>query len=372
MSPSARRLFGWFGGHGRFPALVVGAALASLVWLLVVTSTVTSPDQARERRAAPALPTPVAALTEQTLRQTTWHPCRRRSESTDVVVPAPPPGDRPVVTAITTAGTKVTTGTILARVAGRPLIAVVTDAPLYRDLTSGDRGPDVLGLEKALTASGLIGRADDTMDAATLAAWHRLDDTGSADRIRLDGIVAVPAEGRAADVSATVGDQVKPGSSIMQVRSGSLFFECRARDLPDGLTPHDLEFEVDGDQAPIAALEQEPGSDQRRGLLRIRPRRDTSAKEARVAIILADSGGPVLTAPLGAIRVAPDGSTSVVVIESSSPTDPGKETTREVEVTLGVTAQGLVAITGDGLTAGTQVKLFDPDTAPTGADPSGS
>jgi len=356
--------------HGRFPAVVLGAAAASLVWLVVVTTTVTSPGQARAQRTAPKLPTPAATLTERVLRQTTWHPCERRSEIAEVTAPTPPPGERSVVTAITTAGTKVATGTVLAGVSGRPLIAVVTDAPLYRDLTLGARGPDVLGLEQAFAAAGLIGHADDVMDAATLAAWRRLDDsgddTGPTDRIPLDGIVAVPAEARVGDVSAGVGDQVKPGTQILEVRAGGPFFECRARKLESGLTAHDLIFEVDGRKTPVAELQLRPSTDDRQGLLRIRPGRTVTAADARVAVIASDSGGRVLAAPLSAIRVAPDGTTSVVVI--TKPSSRGRETTREVTVTLGVSAQGLVAVTGDGLSAGTQVELFDAATAPTSAD----
>ena len=50
-------------------------------------------------------------------------------------------------------------------------------------------------------------------------------------------------------------------------------------------------------------------------------------------------------------------------------------TQREVPVSLGVTAQGMVAITGDGVAEGTQVRLFDvavqtPASPGPGAEPS--
>ncbi len=349
------RLPAWFARHGRFPALVVGAAIASLIWLIVVSATVTSPEQARSQRAAPDLPTPVATLTEKVLRQTTWLDCRRQSQTVDVLAPAPAPGDRAVVTAVAAAGTRATTGTVLARIADRPLIAVVTDVPLYRDLTLGDDGRDVRGIEDALAAASLIAGADAVLDSGTLSAWRRLDQSGPDGTIRLDSIVQVPAGARVGAVSAAPGDLVKIGSSVMEVQAGGGTFECDAFDLPAGLTTQDVIFEVDGVKTPVAVLRQREATDQQPGSLWIQPEGDVSDSQGRVAVISADSGGPVLAAPLGAIRVAPDGDTSVVVVETSG----SGEVVTEVGVSLGVTAQGLVAVTGDGLAPGTEVRLFD-------------
>ncbi|AIY18584.1 hypothetical protein GUY44_22340 [Pimelobacter simplex] len=46
----------------RFATGVAGALVVSVVWLGVTAATTTTPGEARERRAAPRLPVPVAAL----------------------------------------------------------------------------------------------------------------------------------------------------------------------------------------------------------------------------------------------------------------------------------------------------------------------
>lgn len=347
-----RYLFGRIDRRSRFPVLVLGAALASLVWLLVMTSTVTSPGKAREQRAAPRLPTPAAALVTQRLRQVTWAECRRQSIDAGAMVPPPPPGYRSVVTALAATGSKVTTGTVLARVSGRPLIAVVTSEPLYRDMVLGDRGPDVLGVEKALAAAELITRTDGVLDTTTLAAWRRLDSEAPADRIPLDRIVAVGPNARVGDVRASVGDTVKPGSTLVQLFAASPSFTCEADRLPSGLTPDNVKFEVHDKQVPVAEIQARPNS------LRIRPKTAVDASEGRAAITFADSLTPVLTAPLSAIRVAADGQPTVLLLDGDGATG------KKIDVTLGVTAQGMVAVTGDGLKAGDRVELFNPRDAP--------
>ncbi|WP_377321257.1 hypothetical protein ACFJIY_19165 [Pimelobacter simplex] len=46
----------------RFATGMAGALVVSVVWLAVTAATTTTPGEARERRAAPRLPVPVAAL----------------------------------------------------------------------------------------------------------------------------------------------------------------------------------------------------------------------------------------------------------------------------------------------------------------------
>ncbi|MEN3609167.1 HlyD family efflux transporter periplasmic adaptor subunit [Plantactinospora sp. ZYX-F-223] len=64
-------------------------------------------------------------------------------------------GRLPVVTAVrVTAGADVTAGTVILEVAGRPLIALKGDIPVYRDLRPGMTGRDVAQLQKALRSLG--------------------------------------------------------------------------------------------------------------------------------------------------------------------------------------------------------------------------
>ena len=65
------------------------------------------------------------------------------------------PGAQPIVTARPPrVGSVVADGSVLAQVAGRPVFAMAGVTPMYRDLTTGDRGPDVAQLQDGLAALG--------------------------------------------------------------------------------------------------------------------------------------------------------------------------------------------------------------------------
>jgi hypothetical protein len=90
---------------------------------------------------------------------------------------APSPGvDRLVVTsAAKAAGDRVAPGELLAVVSGRPLLILPSSVPLYRDIASGDSGPDVTALQGALAGFGYSVAVTGTFNAATqraISAWY--------------------------------------------------------------------------------------------------------------------------------------------------------------------------------------------------------
>jgi hypothetical protein len=114
---------------------------------------------------------------------------------------------------------------------------------------------------------------------------------------------------------------------------------------------------VEGKPIDIGSLVVDGGHE---GSVDVAPRGVVDGSEGRLAIEFSASRGVVLAAPLGALLVAADGETSVVLVDGSS--------LREVPVETGVTAQGLIEVTGDGLVAGADVRLFDPsDTRASGS-----
>lgn len=93
----------------------------------------------------------------------------RKSLAASVIIPAamsagpsvplqasvPKGADRAVVTAVYVhIGDTVAPGSLIAAVSGRPVLVMASDVPLYRDLVEGDRGPDVLALQKWLQGLG--------------------------------------------------------------------------------------------------------------------------------------------------------------------------------------------------------------------------
>ncbi len=89
---------------------------------------------------------------------------------------APPGIDRLVVTsAVKAAGDRVAPGELLGVVSGRPLLILPSSVPLYRDIASGDSGPDVTALQGALAGFGYSVATTGTFDAVTqraLSSWY--------------------------------------------------------------------------------------------------------------------------------------------------------------------------------------------------------
>ncbi len=81
-----------------------------------------------------------------------------------------------VVTAAPEVGDEVVEGSALLEVAGRPVMALQGDIPVYRDLRPGAEGVDVLQLEEALARLGFFtGDPDEVWDGETGAAidaWY--------------------------------------------------------------------------------------------------------------------------------------------------------------------------------------------------------
>lgn len=335
-----------------FAAGAVGAALTSLAWLVVLLLTTTTPDEARDRRGTPELPPPTVTLKETLLRDVTWYGCARDRTTIQVEAPAPPRGFRSVVTSLARGGTAVRTGAKLASVAGEPLIAVVTHGVFYRDLTVGDRGPDVKSFERAIQKTGLISRADDMLDAASVRGWRAAFDTSSpTGRVRWQTLVAVPPGSSVSSATTSVGQTIEPGSVLLDVESSSTKFTCDVPDPSGQITPLNVTFEIDGSAVAVDTVVARKRDTEGAGLVEIQPEGEVDADAGRLGIESSRSRGPVLAAPLSAVKTDSEGNQTVVVVD-----DNGR---RAVPVSLGSTSQGLVEVRGAGLTEGVPVMLFD-------------
>lgn len=81
---------------------------------------------------------------------------------------------KPIVTAIAPEGTELEEGSVAVEIAGRPVILLVGEIDVYRDMRPGSKGPDVEQLEQALVRLGFLPKADSTWDDATGAAVQAL------------------------------------------------------------------------------------------------------------------------------------------------------------------------------------------------------
>lgn len=347
-----RRRFRQADRTGRFAVFVLGATLASGLWLAIATVTTTSPGEAKAQRSSPDLPPASYVLQKSELSQIAWHPCERRDTTVRVNAPRPPQGMLPVVTDLAAGGTPVRTGTLVARVADSPIFTIVSKEPLYRDLSIGDRGPDVEGFETALAKSGVISAADDMLDRTTVEQWRRrIDPRGPADRIVISTLLTVPPRAVVGNVHATVGDRVTAGSSLMEVTGRSGEFRCDVADPSTTITPAVATLRADGSTVAIDSLVVQQRTADEPGHVDLTVDGPVDTDMIELGVESARSKGPVLAAPLSTIKTTSAGHQSVVVISGTRQ--------REVPVTLGVSAQGLVEIEGPGLKPGLHLALFD-------------
>ncbi len=149
-------------------ALVGGGWLAATVF--------TSPEQRDAAAAAPsAVPVLVPVELGDLLDTRTLSGEIRATEAYTAALVAPTGSSRSVITSVNAVGgTEVDVGSLIATVNGQPVFAFASPFPFYRDLGSGDTGPDVQALQEGLSALGLLGGVDGTFGPATEKAVGEL------------------------------------------------------------------------------------------------------------------------------------------------------------------------------------------------------
>lgn len=163
--------------HGNRALWVLAAvAIVSLVAGIALSAVIVSPGQA----AADAKPPEPGLITVPVELRTLSNDVTLRgdvvyADSVDVTLEA---GDRTgpaVVTGrVPEAGATLGPASVALEVAGRPVIVLPGELPVYRTLRLGLAGPDVTQLKEALRSLGIDPGGSETFDAATAAAVAEL------------------------------------------------------------------------------------------------------------------------------------------------------------------------------------------------------
>lgn len=133
-------------------AVLVGLSVAG--WL--VANSVKSPEQAAADAAAPPPSLITAPVEFRVIAETV---VTRAEVRPSLTIEVPPPSldsdTKPVVTRVlVTKGQSVQEGDLLAEIAGRPIIYLEGDFPMFRPLSRGMEGLDVRQMERALSRLG--------------------------------------------------------------------------------------------------------------------------------------------------------------------------------------------------------------------------
>jgi peptidoglycan hydrolase-like protein with peptidoglycan-binding domain len=268
------------------------------------------------------------------------------------------------ITALPAVGMVLDRGSVVYQVDAKPVVLFLGSLPLYRAVGTGmTDGPDVKLVEENLRDLGYsgFGTPNEKFTAATEAAikkWQKklgVDQTGV---IELGDVVVTPAPVRVSTVSATLGADA--AGAVLEftdtTRWVTVELDEDQKDL--AVVGAKVTLTIGGKEVPgtVTSVVAEPPSDSQD------PNADQSQKYSATvsiddvaAIGAVDSGSVdvvvtsgehtgVLAVPVGALLALAEGGYAV---ESASGT--------LVAVTTGLFADGLVEVSGDGLTEGMKV-----------------
>ena len=171
-------------GRRRVLVGVSAVAAVSLGVGVAAGSRITSPEDAAARTAAPkasqiTVPVVKKALSSKVIGRGDASfdgAVNIRVETSGLTTP-------PIVTGkVPTVGSTITEGKALLEITGRPVIGLAGVLPMYRTLSPGSKGPDVLQLEQTLDRLGYDpGTVDDEYTLDTSAAVEKLYDAAGYD-----------------------------------------------------------------------------------------------------------------------------------------------------------------------------------------------
>ncbi len=280
-----------------------------------------------------------------------------------------------MLTSIAAEGSTVSRGQTLFDVDDTPVVLMYGSLPMWRTLTAGVSGPDVVQLDSNLIALGYATRAElgtgNTYTSAETAAVKRwqaalgIDQTGT---VQPGAVDFLPGAIRMGSWTVQVGQQANPGMVVSPAtdttRSVDVPLDASKQallkvgdqvsvELPTGVT-------VPGTVSRIArvAVSSGNGGGGGGGPASTIDVTVTLADQSRLGsldaapvdvVITTQSVQNVLAVPITALTVLSNGGYAVDVVDGS--------TVHRVPVTTGLFSNSLVEVSGDGLQEGQSVEV---------------
>lgn len=160
-----------------------------------------------------------------------------------------------VTATVCSPGAVIESGSVIAAIDGRPLVALATTPPLWRDLRAGDHGDDVRALQKELarlgyptTADGKVGER--TLDAVAALFEHAGDAAYERGTVEVARIVWLPAESvTVGECEASIGETVEARGVLASV-AGAIT-RVSADEPNVGVVPGQRTLTVDSITIPV-------------------------------------------------------------------------------------------------------------------------
>lgn len=269
-------------------------------------------------------------------------------------------------------GKTVTAGQRLYERDARPVILMYGPTPMFRAMKVGDRGPDVLQLERNLRdlgfgASLYVDTRYDKGTEAAVKSWQKSVGIESADgKVGRGDIVFQPGAVRVVVADAALADQVGTEKTVLTVASTTPVVRAQLDQADVSLTSRGTKVQVtlpsgrtvDGKVAGTARPEAPEGSAEpsQEGItVEVTldgPRSALAAEDSKATTsvkFISESRRNVLAVPVEAVVAlrGENGGYGLQIVQG--------RTSRMVRVTTGMTADGRIEVSGDGISAGMKV-----------------
>jgi peptidoglycan hydrolase-like protein with peptidoglycan-binding domain len=272
-----------------------------------------------------------------------------------------------LITSLAGEGRTVSRGEPVYKVDTVPVPLLYGKLPVYRTLSSGVEGSDVLQLERNLRALGYTGfTVDKTFSSATataVRAWQEdlgMDESG---RIEPGSVVVASGPIRIADHKKAVGDAASgpvltyTGTTRMVTVDLDVDLQNLARKGAEVTVEVPGGDSVEGRIAKVGSVATEPaqGEEDSGSTIEVIVSVSDDDKLGRLdqapvdVLLTAGRERDVLAVPVAALLALPDGGYGVQVVEGA--------TTRTVAVDVGLFADGMVEVEATGLREGMKVGI---------------
>lgn len=266
------------------------------------------------------------------------------------------------VTKVAELGKTVARGQVLYERDARPVVLLYGSTPMFREMKPGTLGPDVRQLKRNLRDLG-HGKGlpvDAKYDEATKAAvrsWQKaLGEPEPSGEIGRGDVVFQPAAVRVVAANAALADQVGADKPVLTVASTTPVVRAQLDKGDQALAKPGTRVEITlpgggaatGQVSATPAPESEnapPGIPVEITLDGGVPPGDTTGTSS--VRFIQDSRRGVLTVPVEAVVALREGGYGLQIVQDS--------TTRMVRVDAGMSADGRIEVTGDGLAEGMKV-----------------
>ncbi|MET8755989.1 peptidoglycan-binding domain-containing protein [Streptomyces sp. NPDC004667] len=275
------------------------------------------------------------------------------------------------VTVAAKEGTTLKRGDALYELNDKPVTLLYGSVPAFREMKLGDRGSDVLQLERNLSALG-FGRdlyVDPRFDEATEAAvkkWQKSLNREATGKVGQGDVVFQPDQVKVVQADAALADQVGPDKPVLTVASTQPVVRALLDQTDTALTAKDTKVEV-----TLPSGKTETGKVLGTVTPEADPRQGASAPSGITVEVVLDAGGAAVSGEdakvTASVKFVSESRKNVLAVPVEAVValrgDGGGyglqivtgNTTKMVRVETGMTADGRIEVSGADIEAGQKV-----------------